>query len=1039
MSAFNYIGFSQSGVPTYDSDIRDLIFLDLNSGTLALAINGVNGGIATYSVAPNGQLSLLNTRPFIGGTLDSETTRMAVLTLNGQVYLISGASGAGDFYAYPISSTGVIGSLVIMSSTATDIRELRAIQVIEEAGGIAQILTTSANGEIAVHWVSTTAASLNGYLSQVLNSDVASDVEIVTTSAGKFLLVADQTHSDLVVYVFDAEVGTVVELSRNGASQQVGIHSPNDFIVVEVGSKTYVVVASGVEAGTLSVFHLDATGVLTAVDHVLDTHVTGFSAATMVESFSVAGSTFIIASGADAGFSLFLLTGSGHLVLVETSLAWSGMPLYDADGLSVVQEGDDITLYFTSRSTGGVYTLAFDSAAWGQTLTGTTSADTLTGGGARDILDGGAQDDLLFGNAGDDILIDGQGADQLTGGSGSDVFVLTADGSIDRIMDFKPGEDRLDLSNYAMVYIPDSVEYYSLAGGIALRLNGDVVEIYSHDGYDLTIGQVLQNAFITPHRPALASAGSMRGTEGNDILAGTEFTDDISGFGGDDVLYGYAGNDALYGDSGNDILFGGGDMDVLYGGEGNDELYGEGEADTLHGDDGDDVLHGGDGDDTLSGDTGDDQIYGDASNDTIYGADGADRVFGGTGQDWISGGLGNDRLHGDEDDDTLYGDAGGDYLYGGGGHDTLIGGKSGDRLYGQDGNDTMRGGLGNDRLYGGEGNDDGRGEDGDDILFGGGGHDLMNGGAGNDRVHGDEGNDELYGGDGMDYVYGGTGQDRIYGDDGSDRLYGQEGDDLLFGGTGLDRLYGGADNDRLHGDDGDDLLFGGDGSDYLYGGSDDDVLHGEESNDRLYGQHGNDEMYGGSGTDRLYGGSGADIGDGEAGDDILFGGTGEDWLTGGGGDDRVHGDEDNDMLFGGAGADYVYGGIGDDTIYGEGGPDRLYGQDGNDVIYGGDGTDRLYGGDGDDRLEGGMANDILLGEAGADVFVFDATSGEDTVRDYEIGLDSLYFDIAGYSKSDLSYGETADGNLVVLWAGQSVILEGLTLADAPDLTLLFLT
>ncbi|MDH2325548.1 M10 family metallopeptidase C-terminal domain-containing protein [Cereibacter sp. SYSU M97828] len=92
-------------------------------------------------------------------------------------------------------------------------------------------------------------------------------------------------------------------------------------------------------------------------------------------------------------------------------------------------------------------------------LHGGASRDRLEGGDGRDVLHGGPGRDLLFGGAGadklyggteDDTLNGGLGPDLMAGGGGADTFVFgsAADstvGSRDRIVDFQPGTDRLDL------------------------------------------------------------------------------------------------------------------------------------------------------------------------------------------------------------------------------------------------------------------------------------------------------------------------------------------------------------------------------------------------------------------------------------------------------------------------------------------------------------------------------------------------------------------------------------------------------------------
>jgi Ca2+-binding RTX toxin-like protein len=66
----------------------------------------------------------------------------------------------------------------------------------------------------------------------------------------------------------------------------------------------------------------------------------------------------------------------------------------------------------------------------------------LFGGRANDTLKGGAQNDTLHGNF---------GADLLTGGGGADTFLYhesgeSTTGSVDQILDFAHGSDKLDLS-----------------------------------------------------------------------------------------------------------------------------------------------------------------------------------------------------------------------------------------------------------------------------------------------------------------------------------------------------------------------------------------------------------------------------------------------------------------------------------------------------------------------------------------------------------------------------------------------------------------
>ncbi len=80
------------------------------------------------------------------------------------------------------------------------------------------------------------------------------------------------------------------------------------------------------------------------------------------------------------------------------------------------------------------------------TMTGDAGDDKLRGGDGKDDLDGGDGNDYVRGRDGADLLHGGIGDDGLKGGSGDDTFTFRDDPGSDRILDFKPGVDRIDVS-----------------------------------------------------------------------------------------------------------------------------------------------------------------------------------------------------------------------------------------------------------------------------------------------------------------------------------------------------------------------------------------------------------------------------------------------------------------------------------------------------------------------------------------------------------------------------------------------------------------
>ncbi|MFC5081590.1 calcium-binding protein [Microvirga arabica] len=85
--------------------------------------------------------------------------------------------------------------------------------------------------------------------------------------------------------------------------------------------------------------------------------------------------------------------------------------------------------------------------------------DRVTGGRDDDFLVGGAGNDSLSGSRGDDTFIGGGGNDVLTGGTGDDAFIFAAPldpaSNVDRIRDFRAGDDTLRLDNTVFVGLTD--------------------------------------------------------------------------------------------------------------------------------------------------------------------------------------------------------------------------------------------------------------------------------------------------------------------------------------------------------------------------------------------------------------------------------------------------------------------------------------------------------------------------------------------------------------------------------------------------------
>ena len=235
---------------------------------------------------------------------------------------------------------------------------------------------------------------------------------------------------------------------------------------------------------------------------------------------------------------------------------------------------------------------------------------------------------------------------------------------------------------------------------------------------------------------------------------------------------------------------------------------------------------------------------------------------------------------------------------------------------------------------------------------------------------------------------------------------------------------------------------------------------------------------GGDGDDVLIGSAGNDILTGGAGDDVLIGGPGQDILDGGPGNNillqdvvtpppaatnlytseaaapisvptsvQYSGSSQTDAItITGNGNLAVIDGLPGGPVAlntDAGAPVAINGLGGDDVI---DASSMagptmqfiLNGGGGNDMLHGSPGNDLLIGGAGSDQFAFSGSNGNDTIADFQSGLDQIVINGYGaalHSFADLSGHMTQVGSDVRIDLGASVAGAGTILLQNTQLAM----
>ncbi|ESQ74096.1 tail fiber protein [Asticcacaulis sp. AC402] len=576
---------------------------------------------------------------------------------------------------------------------------------------------------------------------------------------------------------------------------------------------------------------------------------------------------------------------------------------------------------------------------------------------------------------------------------------------------------------------------------------------YAPRGWAFCHGQLLS---IAQNQALFSILGTTYGGDGRTTFALPDFRGRTAVGAGDGVVLGErGGTEVTYLSSAAMpalTLNGNASANSLFGAGQNDTINGNGANDRLVGNAGNDRLDGGTGNDTMEGGAGDDTYYVDATTDSIVELNnqGFDSVFSsatfslaftfidnlyltgsaningtGNGQaNLITGNTGNNRLDGAANNDTMNG---------GMGDDTYVISNVGDVINenASEGTDTVESAitftlsdvLENLTLIG-TADINGTGNAGNDILTGNTGINTLTGKAGNDT-----------------YNVQNTGDNVVEA--------ANEGTDLINSTV----TY------SLSGRQVENLTLTGSAHVNATGNGFANILTGNSGNNVLDGGANNDTMAGGAGNDTYLISAVGDVVIENANEGIdtiqtsfttTLGANVENVTLTGSADLNANGNTLNNVLTGNAGVNILTGGTGNDTYYIQNAGDNVVevSGGGSDVIFstvtyslnlryaetlnltgsaninatGNSLGNTLGGNDGNNTINGKGGADNLSGGFGADIFLFDANSGTDTITDFSASQnDSI--NINAYTGGVANAGLVTQngGNVVINLGGGNVI------------------
>lgn len=313
-------------------------------------------------------------------------------------------------------------------------------------------------------------------------ADVA-DLMALEISGRSYLLAASALENGLTIYEIGPDGGASF-VDALGVTEGLPVAGPAALQSVLLAGRTYVVMASTLSS-SLTVIRVNDMGVLFAEDHLIDSRDTRFDHVAALDMFSHAGRVFIVAAGTDAGVTVLELLPDGQLSVMLSQALETGAGIAAVTGIETAVLGTSVAILLTDAGGDRIYHFAVSLAGIGGLIS--ASGGLTVGTALDDRIIGSAAAETLQGGAGDDFVHDGGGGDLLTGGAGADVFVFDRDGSADRIGDFQPGIDRIDVSAWGRIYSAASLTITATATGATLGYGGETLVVTSAGGGTLTL------------------------------------------------------------------------------------------------------------------------------------------------------------------------------------------------------------------------------------------------------------------------------------------------------------------------------------------------------------------------------------------------------------------------------------------------------------------------------------------------------------------------------------------------------------------------
>ena len=465
----------------FTANITDMIVIDTKSGPVLITTSNKGAGFSSYRVNKAGEgASYIDVKPpKDSGTYYSAPKLEVIDTSSGPMVLSTGQHGAVYKGLSVSEATGALKSY----HTVFGPDQIPANTVLLHAvsAGRADYLLAANDGDMRLSLYRRDGVSVSRLDTQSSGSRAPTDAEytdLETISIGSrtFAFAASAQGNRVDAFSIDSKGLTL--MGGVGAANTVGISAPREVEAVTTSAGRFLIVSGG-ESSSLSVFRIDSAGGVTLTDHVVDSTSTRFESVTAMTTVEMGGRAYVIAGGGDDGISVMTLDAQGRLILLGSIEDTHKSALANVSAIEAKVVGGKIVIFVASATDNGISQLEYAPGAVGSSVVGT---GRVWGTGRDDILIGTGTSSHVMGGAGDDVLIARTGKVVLTGGAGSDVFVPGYGTTSVTISDFEPGRDVLDFSELAFIRSLAQLRIVSTSTGAYLMAGPIQIEILTASG-----------------------------------------------------------------------------------------------------------------------------------------------------------------------------------------------------------------------------------------------------------------------------------------------------------------------------------------------------------------------------------------------------------------------------------------------------------------------------------------------------------------------------------------------------------------------------